>query len=90
LVYGIYTKMSEQIDVWSLYSFVLNFPEDGTNGVETCSGLIRVMSCIVGSEFLWLICYLPWFHFQCSNSENDDFSKTVLARQKLVSRKQKV
>jgi len=28
-VSGIYTKMLEQIDVWSLYCFVLNLPEDG-------------------------------------------------------------
>jgi hypothetical protein len=40
LVSGIYTKMSEKINVWSLYSLVLNFSEDGTTAVETCSGLI--------------------------------------------------
>jgi len=68
--------MWEQIDVLSLYSFVLNIPEDGTIGVETCNGLIRVMNCVVVS---WLMCYLPWFHFQCSDSENVDFSKEVLA-----------
>jgi len=49
LLIGIYTKMSEQIDVWCLYSLVLKLAEKRTPGVETCSGLIRIMNCIVGS-----------------------------------------
>jgi hypothetical protein len=40
LVFVIYTNMSEQDDVLSLYSFLLKLPEDGTTGVETYSGLI--------------------------------------------------
>jgi hypothetical protein len=52
LVFGIYTKMWEQIEVLGLYSFVLKLPEDGTTAVETRRNLILVMNCILGSEFL--------------------------------------
>jgi hypothetical protein len=37
------------------------------------------MNCSLGNAIFWLVCSLPWFDFQSSNFEDDDFSKAVLA-----------
>ena len=77
MLFGIETKMSEQIDVLSLYSFVLKLPEDGNTGVEKCGILILIMNFYLGNAF-FVMCYLPWFHFQYSNLRGMIFQKWFL------------